>query len=120
MYNLTPLSVVYSSMYLDRAVSQRVLAAKHCSDGPRSERNSNSSSPSSEISSDSESTSRGQRKSVNDDSTLITNASTVTRAQQRKTRSQHRKKKKSQHSLDYLRQHVSKLMSIFEFPYLNL
>ena len=41
-------------------------------------------------------------------------ASTTSRAQQRRKRRPQRKKKRSQHTLDYKKQHISKLMSIFE------
>lgn len=49
-------------------------------------------------------------------STVITTATTMSRRQQRKNNKKRRRNKnnKSQHSLDYMKQHVSELMSIFE------
>jgi hypothetical protein len=83
-----------------------------------SERDSQSSSSSNN--SDTDSAKEGCKqnaihsKFTPDDSTIHSNATSATRVEQRRKKRQNRKNKKSQHTLDYLRQYVSKLMSIFE------
>ena len=49
-----------------------------------------------------------------DESTFVSTSSNTTHAELRQNRRHNRTKRKSQHSLDYLKQHISKQMSIFE------